>query len=133
MISSTLLLFRSNGISRVDMALFLAVVIELLRTIPSNMTKSFTTKALDSTHVSTLIPSLYNISHKNRCTNISMVFHGSLSYNMLLLTKEFTQIGIQRWYRMTIHLIRTCSFKIKTELHQELISLTYAMHYLNSR
>ncbi|RVW57077.1 hypothetical protein CK203_070550 [Vitis vinifera] len=97
MISSTLLPFRPNGTSRDDMTLFLAVVIELFGTIPSNVTKIFTTKALDNTHVSTLIPPLCCISHKNRCTNISPMFHGSLSYDTLLLTQKFAQASIQRW------------------------------------
>ncbi|RVW65823.1 hypothetical protein CK203_007388 [Vitis vinifera] len=96
MISSTLLPFRPNGTSRDDMTLFLAVVIELFGTISSNVTKIFTTKALDNTHVSTLIPPLCCISHKNRCTNISPMFHGSLSYDTLLLTQKFAQASIQR-------------------------------------
>ena len=82
-----------------------------------------------TTHVSTLIPSLCCISHRNRCTNISLMFHDSLSYNTLLLTKKFTQTDIQRLYNMMIHQMRTCSFKIRTELHQELISLAYFMHF----
>ncbi|KAG6632744.1 hypothetical protein CIPAW_13G179600 [Carya illinoinensis] len=77
--SSTLLPFRSNGTSRDDMTLFLAVVTKLLGTIPSNMTKSFTTKTLDSTHVSPLMPPLCCISHRNRYTSRSLMCHGSLS------------------------------------------------------
>ncbi|KAL2518418.1 Uncharacterized protein Adt_14665 [Abeliophyllum distichum] len=96
MISSTLLPSTSNGTSRDDMTLFLAVVTELLGTILSNMTKSFITKAPDSTHISTLISPLDCISHRNRCTNISPMFHGSLSYIALLFTKKFTQKRIQR-------------------------------------
>ena len=86
MISRTLLPFRLNGISRDDMTLFLAIVTELLGTIQSNMTKIFTTKALDNMHVLILILPLCYISHRNRCTNISPMFHGSLSYDRLLLT-----------------------------------------------
>ena len=112
MISSTLLPFRPNGTSRDDMTLFLVVVTELLGTIPSNVTKIFTTKALDSPHISTLIMPLCCISYRNGCTNISPMFHGSLSYNTLLLTQKFTQAGIQRWYRMMIHQIRSCNFKV---------------------
>ena len=37
MISSTLLPFRANGTSRDDITLFIAVVTELLGTIPSNI------------------------------------------------------------------------------------------------
>ena len=133
MINSSLLPFRLNGTNRDDMTMFLVVVAELLRAILSNMTKSFTTKALDNMHIFTLISPLCCISHKNRCTNIFPMFHSSLSYNTLLLTKKFTQTGIQRWYRMTIHHIRMYNFKIRTELYQELISLACFMHYLNSR
>ena len=97
------------------------------------MTKSFTTKALDNMHISTLISSLCYISHTNKCTNIFPMFHSNLSYNTLLPTKKFTQTGIQRWYMMTIHQIRMCSFKIRTKLYQELISLACFMHCLNNR
>ena len=112
MISSTLLPFKENGTSRDDMTLFLSVVTKLLRTIPSNMAKSFTTKSLDSTHVSSRMSPLCFISHRNRCTNSSPMFHGSLSKDTLLLTKKFTQTSIQRWDRMMVHQIRTCNFKV---------------------
>jgi len=125
--------FRSNGTSRDDMTMFLAVVAELLGAIPSNMTKSFTTKALDNMHIYTLISSLCCISHRNRCTDICPMFHSSLSYDTLLRMKKFTQTDVQRWYRITIHQIRSCSFKIRTELHQELIFLACFVHCLNSR
>ena len=131
-ISSSLFPFKSNGTSRDDMTMFLAVVAELLRAITSNMTKSFTAKALNNMHISTFISSLCCISHKNRCTNICLIFHSSLSYDTLLRTKKFTQIGIQRWYRMTIHQIRKCIFKIKRKLYQELISPASFVHCLNS-
>ena len=112
MISSTLLPFRSNGTSKDDMTLFLVVVTELFGTIPRNVTKIFTTKALDDTHVSTLIPSLCCISDRNKCTNINPMFHGSLSYDTLLLTQKFTQAGIQRWYKMMMIHIRPYNFKV---------------------
>jgi hypothetical protein len=133
MINNTLLPFRLNRTGRTDMTLFLVVIIKLLRTISSNMTKSFTTKSLDNMYVSTLIPLMCCISHKNICTNISLMFHDSPSYNTLLVTKEFTQTDIQRWYMMMIHQIRKCSFKIRMELHQELISLACVMHCLNNK
>ena len=112
MISSTLLPFRANRTSRDDMTLFLAVVTELLVTIPSNMAKRFTTKALNNTHVSTRMSPLCCINLRNGCTNSSPMFYGSLSNDTLLLTKKFTQTSIQRWDRMTVHQIRTCNFKV---------------------
>ena len=108
----TLLPFRANRTSRDDMTLFLAVVTKLLVTIPSNMAKRFTTKALNSTHVSTHMSPLCCISRRNRCTNSSPMFYGSLSNDTLLLTKKLTQTSIQRWDRMTVHRIRTCNFKV---------------------
>ena len=114
MISSTLLPFKANGTSRDDMTLFLAVVTSLLGTIPSNMAESFTTKALDNTHVSTRMSPLCCISHINKCTNSSPMFHGSLSNDKLLLMKKFTQTSIQRWDRMMVHQIRTCNFKVRS-------------------
>lgn len=51
MINSTLLSLRLNGTSRDDMVLFLEVVIRLLGTTSSNMTKGFTAIALDNTRL----------------------------------------------------------------------------------
>ena len=50
--------FRSGemGQAEDDIILFLTVATELLETIPSNITKNFITKALENTHISTLIP-----------------------------------------------------------------------------
>jgi len=70
MISSSLLLFRTNWTSCDSMPSLLAVVTTLLCASLCSMTKSFTTIALDKTHISGFILSLCYIGHIVRAVEL---------------------------------------------------------------
>jgi hypothetical protein len=71
-----------------NMTIIFSVVVECFRTIYSKMTKSFATKALDNTHVSTFWLVLYYISHVNKIRDRAMLLHSVLIEEAFLLIKK---------------------------------------------
>jgi hypothetical protein len=95
-----------------DMTIFFAVVAEFSRTICNIMTKSLTTKTLNSAHIPTSWLTLCCIGHRNRCR--SSLFHGGLSEKALFFAKEVTEACIQGGNKFSVHQVGFRAFKFRS-------------------
>ena len=90
------------------------------------MSKSFATKALNSTHVSSSKLALYSIDNWKR--GGFLLFHGGLSKETLFFMKEFIEACIQGGYSSFIHEIGLNTFEIISQFHKKLISFSSFMN-----
>lgn len=93
---------RTCGTVRDDMTLLFAIVVNLLTAAASNMSKLFSRKTLDLSHITTLSSALSSICNCHGFGTDSIMRHSSLSNQTLFFPEKFTNTSIQRRNRIPI-------------------------------
>jgi len=115
------------------MTILFVVFAKLNGTAASNMSKLFAGETLYLSHITSLTSTLSSICNWHWFRYESIMRHGSLSKETLFLPKKFTNTSIQKRNRIPIQQSTSNYLKLRTKLHEKLITPTSVVDLLDSR